>query len=46
MVTACAARTTGIFSNEQICQQTYQLVISYYRSSYSLFLQKTCYQEF
>ena len=35
----------GDFSNEQICQQAYQLVISYYRSSYSLFLQKTCYQE-
>lgn len=35
----------GDFSNEQICQQAYQLVISYYRNSYSLFLQKTCYQE-
>lgn len=45
MVTAYAARIMGIFSNWQICQQAYQLVISYYRSSYSLFLQKTCYQE-
>ena|GEM_PF-7031178 len=45
MVTAYAARIMGIFSNEQIFQCVYQLIISYYRSSYSLFLQKTCYQE-